>query len=453
MPIPVSHQHRLAYHFTLLDNLPGIIQGGLLSPNEQRRQQITHRSIAEQGIQARRARMRVPCGPGGVVHDYVPFYFTSLSPMLQAVINAKNVDQYDLIHLAVSVTLLQRPDVVFTNAAANATEPPLFFDDPESLNRLRWDIIDSQKWKWSTAEKQLRMAEMLIYRSISLADVSHIIVWNKKMKSEVEDIFSSSGVTPLPIEFSGHRRTNHYFTTFWDRDRNVSIVTGPKEIYGTYKSAVEYIASNGFNPSGRFSNLRNMLSALRGDLSAVSETAELVGLESENEMHREDVGTHTLSVVRHLRTSSEFQGLSENDQLLTEIAAYFHDVGKGPKEKWASKGGKQQVDPNHPVGGLVMVVRILTEEVATMKQRSARVICKLVCYHDLVGDILGRGRDPKQLEEIAESEKELDMLIALGLADMRSVNPRWTEGREEEIAALRARVLAKLNQTEPDDNE
>jgi hypothetical protein len=86
MPIPITHRHRLVYHFTLLDNLPGIIQGGLLSPNAQRRQRATHRSIAEQGIQAGRARMRVPCGPGGVVHDYVPFYFTNLSPMLQSVV-------------------------------------------------------------------------------------------------------------------------------------------------------------------------------------------------------------------------------------------------------------------------------------------------------------------------------------------------------------------------------
>jgi hypothetical protein len=453
MPIPPEHSYRLAYHFTLLDNLPGIISGGLLAPNEQRRQNVAHRSIAEESIQARRSRMPVTCGPGGVVHDYVPFYFTSLSPMLQAVINAKNVDQHDLIHLAVPVTLLDRPEVVFTNAAANASQPPAFYTDPLHLKNLRWDLIDPQRWKWTSEEKHLRMAEMLVHSAISLTDVSHIIVWNEGMKKKVEDIFAAANVVPLPIEFSGHRRTNHYFTTFWNPKSNVSIVTGPKEIYRTYKSAVEYIASEGFSANGQFPNLRKMLKALRLDLAALPETAELVGLESENDMHREDVGNHTLSVVRNLRASPEFLALSENDQMLIEIAAYFHDIGKGPKERWADKGGKQQVDPNHPVGGLIMLVRILTQEVALMKQRSARVICKLVCYHDLVGDIFGKGRDPKQLEDIVETEAELDMLIALGLADMRSVNPRWADGRGDEIAELRARVLTKLNAGEPEDEE
>ena len=60
---------------------------------------------------------------------------------------------------------------------------------------------------------------------------------------------------------------------------------------------------------------------------------------------------------------------------------------------------------------------------------------------------------PNNLEDIVETEAELDMLIALGLADMRSVNPRWADGRGDEIAELRARVLTKLNAGEPEDEE
>ena len=91
-----------------------------------------------------------------------------------------------------------------------------------------------------------------------------------------------------------------------------------------------------------------------------------------------------------------------------------------------------------------MLKRILTEEISTIKPRSIRVLAKLVCYHDLVGDIVGKGRDAEQLEEIAESERELDMLIAIAKADMRSVNPYWAVQHAASIAALRARVMAKL---------
>lgn len=453
MPIPSAHTNRFAYHFTLLDNLPGIIQGGLLSPNEQARRAVRHRSIAEQSIQARRSRMHVTCGPQGVVHDYVPFYFTSLSPMLQAVINAKNVDQHDIVHLAVPATVLDRQDVVFSNAAANTVVPPQFYSDPAHLTQLNWEIIDSPSWRWSTTDKQKRMAEMLVHASVQHNEIAHIIVWNAHMKQQVETIYADAGVTPPRIVFTGHNRRYHYFTTFWDRAHNVSIVTGPKGIFSAYQAVLGFVTREGVNLNGRFANLWKMRDALRNSLSALPETAELIGLESENEMHHEDVGNHTLSVVRQLLASHEFAALSDNDQLLTEIAAYLHDIGKGPKSRWVAKGGKQQVDPDHPVRSIEQLARILTEEVATIKNRSVRVLTKLICYHDLVGDILGKGRNIEQLEQIAESPAELDMLIAIGLADMRSVNPRWADNHREDLVALRARVVARLNAATPEDED
>src|SRR6478672_2947833 len=98
MAIPPKYANKLAYHFTHIRNLPGMIRDGLLSPNEQLRLGKTHKSIAIEDIQNRRAKMVVPCGPGGVVHDYVPFYFCTRSSMLLSVVNAKNVDQYNLIY-------------------------------------------------------------------------------------------------------------------------------------------------------------------------------------------------------------------------------------------------------------------------------------------------------------------------------------------------------------------
>ena len=89
-----------------------------------------------------------------------------------------------------------------------------------------------------------------------------------------------------------------------------------------------------------------------------------------------------------------------------------------------------------------MVQRILTLEVADMKRRSARLICKLVCYHDLVGDILGRGRDEEQLMEIVDDVRELDMLNALTKADVLVVHPAWWD--DQAAAQLRARIVSRL---------
>ena len=74
--------------------------------------------------------MKVPCGPNGCVHGYVPFYFGSVSPMLLGVVNAKNIDQYDILHFEFSIVLVDRADAIFTGTSANTAIPPDFYHEP-----------------------------------------------------------------------------------------------------------------------------------------------------------------------------------------------------------------------------------------------------------------------------------------------------------------------------------
>lgn len=72
-------------HLTHIGNLPSILAaGGLWSTNHRPSSVAAPLSSAHDNIQARRAHTPVPCGPGGVLHDYVPFYFGARSPMLYA---------------------------------------------------------------------------------------------------------------------------------------------------------------------------------------------------------------------------------------------------------------------------------------------------------------------------------------------------------------------------------
>lgn len=447
MTLPIEHRGRFAYHFTHLDNLEDILRYGLLAPNEQAQLGLRHRSIAIQSIQNRRSTMPVTCGPGGVVHDYVPFYCCKRSSMLLSVVNAKNVDQMFLIYFAVSLTVVERTDTVFTSASANTHEPPLFFDDPADLTELNWDAVDTLTWSMpSEEEKQARMAEVLIHKTVDLSLVDHIIIWNDLVRGHVQKAFSEASVKEPALRYDKY----HYFTK-WPKEPNRSLVTGPYWTKRKYEKCVKGVIDRGQNTdTARFKNIVALLQGLRADFSVLPETAEIVGLEPDNDVHTEDVGTHTQSVVRILLASEEYAALNSADQLLVELAAYLHDIGKGPKSRWADNNGKQKVDPDHPLRSADMLQRILTEEIGTIKQRSVRVLIKLVCYHDLVGDILGKGRKPEQLVEIAETERELDMLIAIGLADMRSVNPLWNIMCADKVPQLRDRVLEKLN---ADDDE
>jgi hypothetical protein len=74
------------YHITALGNLERIVECGMiLCKNELEARALSAISIAHQQIQDRRARWPVPLDPGGVLHDYVPFYFCPRSPMLYAI--------------------------------------------------------------------------------------------------------------------------------------------------------------------------------------------------------------------------------------------------------------------------------------------------------------------------------------------------------------------------------
>lgn len=443
MSIPDKHKHRSVYHFTHIENLPSILEHGLLSTNEMDRRGLGHSIIAYSGIQDRRADMDVTCGLKGKVHDYVPLYFCIRSPMLLAVVNNKIADEQCIIYLEFPISIMDKYPFVFTDASANTTIPPNFFDTPENLDKINWDAVET--WKWGkkhdefgqTPVKQAKMAELLIHKHVDPSDISKIIVWNDSFADLVKEIYKENNFDFPPITCGG--RNYYYF------DKNLPPVTGPFFINKAYKKAVDFVLKNiGKASNPKFDKLKGLRTDLRANLGCISETAEIVGLESDNEMHSEDVGTHTLKVVEELRKLSDFKDMNSTDKLLVEIAAYLHDIGKGPKSRWASNEGKQKVDPDHPKKALPMLKRILTEDIAKVKPRSAKVICKLVCYHDIVGDIVGKGRRVDELEEIVSNERELDIIIALGKADMMSVNPVWGLRFDEDIAKVREIVMDRL---------
>lgn len=445
MPISDQYKHRSVFHFTHIDNLEGILEHGLISTNEQERLGISHKSVSLSDIQGRRSAMPVTCGSGGVIHDYVPLYFCKRSSMLLYAVHNKIVDQQLIIYFEFPIELMNNNPCVFSDAAANTRLAPNFYSDPPDLEKLNWKAIDNLKWRMPNDElKQARMAELLIHNKIDATSISRIIVWNKSIKEFVQECYKDAGLEAPPIAFD----LMHYFTNFYDNGKH-SIVTGPYFINKNYQDTIQYILDNlGKASTPKFKKLSDLRDALNEDMDCIPETGELIDLESDNEMHSEDVGKHTLKVVETLKDLPEFEGMNKIDKLLVELGAYLHDIGKGPKSRWAHKGGRQQVDPDHPIKALPMVQRILTEDVGSMKPRSAKVICKLVCHHDLVGDIVGKGRRIEELEEIVEDERELDMIIAIGKADMISVEPIWRIIHDQDIVKVREAVISKLESSD-----
>ncbi|MFZ2948064.1 MAG: DarT ssDNA thymidine ADP-ribosyltransferase family protein, partial [Desulfuromonadaceae bacterium] len=423
--IPEVYAQRSVYHFTHIENLPMILEHGLLSTNEKVTRGIDHQVIAYNGIQCRRAEMEITCAPGGLVHDYVPLYFCIRSPMLNAVISNKIADEQFIVYLEFPISIMSRYNCVFTDASANTAAAPNFYSDPVQLDQIDWEAVATWKWAgkydvdFQQPVRQRKMAELLVHSQLPICEVSRVVVWNESIRDSVFSMFDEYEITRPSVILGG----KEYY--FFDRGGRLPPVTGPFFIKQKYDRTITGVIESERPGNTRYKTLISLHDALHESLEALPETAELVGLGTENPMHGQSVGEHTLSVLNGLMALPEYEGLSQGDRVLVELAAYLHDIGKGPRSRWP--GGRQQVDADHPLKALPMLKRILTEEVERVQGRSIKILCKLVCYHDIIGGIIGQGRRPEELEGIIETEQELAMLIALCKADIRAVNLGWCD--------------------------
>lgn len=209
MPIPI-------YHITHIDNLESILSAGrLLAYNAMRAAKTQYTNIAYENIQDRRATTYVPCGRGGVLHDYVPFYFAPRSPMLYT-INRGNVENYTqgqatVIHLVSSVENIESEDLsfVFTDGHAVMTFTE-FFDDLKYLDdAIDWDVMEARYWKDTNEDndrKRRRQAEFLVRNFFPWQLITEIGVINSTIKSQAEKILQNFTHKPSVIV-----RKNRYY--------------------------------------------------------------------------------------------------------------------------------------------------------------------------------------------------------------------------------------------------
>ncbi|MEC5317580.1 DarT ssDNA thymidine ADP-ribosyltransferase family protein [Brenneria populi subsp. brevivirga] len=441
MKFPVKLKGRYAYHFTLIDNLESIIDSGLLCTNLKNEQGISHKNIAAHGIQGRRSTMPVPCSNGKFVHDYVPFYFSKKTSMQLGVINKKNVDQPFLIYFAIPIEIIEKKDgVIFSDASANTDTPPNFYNASSSnmLNSLNWDAIDSKKWACPSDEyRHQKMAELLVPRSIQISEVAYIVVWNEWVKNEVKKIFQTKGIQPPKIQFDG----DHYYINFYDGGRE-SIVTGPRFLKHKMELTISAICENANIPK-KYGSVRAALNAIEHNFSSIKELGDIDGLRASYGPHTDDVGTHSRRVAGALAQLYEYNGLSDQDKDIVLLSAYFHDIGKGPKSRWG-RNGMTSADNDHAVKSLPMLKRILTEDIGGLSEESIRKIVTLVTYDDLIGDIVAKDRDEKQLIDVIKNENDLKMLVALAKADMNAINPAWVIIHNQSIEDLKSRTLQTI---------
>lgn len=457
----------LAFHFTHIDNLDSILKHGLLSTNLKNELGVGHQNVANNHIQQTRSRIVIDtqlklrntyeiwdeCEILHSLHDFVPFYFALKCPMLFQVLASKNVDQEDIIFLAINIEVCSErlENIFFSDASINrCNNLPNLYSSLSDLDQLNIDEINNTKAIQNDTLKQQRMAEFLIQNYLESKYIDHIIVWNDFVKDNVIKIYEENGLQSPVVKFAGS--TQHYYTEpdsiLGYRKWSLPAVIGPKLLlritsdyyYRTIKSYKEN-RKNGHH--FRYKNLTDLYEELFNNPNSIIEVSEAYNLRMDYGYHASTVEEHSYRVHKNLLDLEEFQALDIGDQLIARLASLLHDIGKGPASRWPRSIMNKQ-DFNHSVRSLPMLQRILSAEIEEITEKEIEKLFLCVTYDDLIGEIVGKGRDKAQLFQFNDSVDIVNLLFAIGKADMTDVHEPWLEEHEDALDALYEEAIQRV---------
>jgi hypothetical protein len=148
----------------------------------------------------------VECGPRGVIHDYVPFYFGPRSPMLFQ-LHTGRVEGFAEKQGRVVYLVAYAQDIVasgagyvFSDGHGNAAYTS-WFDDLSRLDEIDWDTVYTRQWNDDTEHmdrQRRKQAEFLVCQTCEWRLVTEIGVIDVATKSEVAAILQGHPYTHHP---------------------------------------------------------------------------------------------------------------------------------------------------------------------------------------------------------------------------------------------------------------
>ncbi len=233
--MPTERQNQY-YYITHIDNVPSIVQHGILSHNKREQMGIAHTPIYDLGIVSRRRERSLN---GAVLGDYANLFLRAKNPMLWRVISEVGVDKLAIV--AVKQEIRRKRDALVTdgNAAHSLTS---FFPTSkyqEVVRGLREDL-QRQYWKEEDGSKRRTMAEILVPDMIPSEMISAIYVANPIVRGSLLQKVSGVSVIPEPFLFwlpQHRKRLNHNVhlvegDLFFSRLQTLTVSVNTKGIMG-----------------------------------------------------------------------------------------------------------------------------------------------------------------------------------------------------------------------------
>ncbi len=209
----LSPQKALIWRIVHRDNLPWILENGLHCGNSAVKApgwvQIGNPELIE-----KRANHPVPLPPGGLLNDYVPFYFTPFSPMLRNIHTGwggiRKRPNEEILILVSSLHHIAALGLRFLFTDSHAYyQWANFYDDLADLGKIDWPLLQRRDFKRDPedpAKFERYQAEALIHRHLPVSGLRGIVCYTEALQQRIEREVQARKLN-LPV----HARSGWYF--------------------------------------------------------------------------------------------------------------------------------------------------------------------------------------------------------------------------------------------------
>lgn len=183
-----------AFHFTHVDNLRAIARDGLVCDAAAHIPGRLSTEVGDVGIKERRRRCTVGAGPGGVVADYVPFYFTPRGLMMLK-IHSSQVPNYmggqrELVYLCTTLERVEQLGLAWVASDRNAAKAVASFtSDLATLeHHVDWALATTSTFNRTPADPERperHQAELLVHQRLPWEAVMFIGAHNADILNRV----------------------------------------------------------------------------------------------------------------------------------------------------------------------------------------------------------------------------------------------------------------------------
>ena len=183
------------YYITHIDNLPSILDKGILAHAKIEELNVSSTPIYNRDIVSKRKDKSTP--DGNSLWDYANLYFQPRNPMMYCLVQQK--EKEDLVVVEVLKGVLQEQDVVITDGNA-ASDPTRFYSKPEGLAVLQEQrtVIQNDWWKEGDGSKRKIMAECLVPGQVKPDYIQSLFVANDTTRNRVRQIVGNRQIHIVP---------------------------------------------------------------------------------------------------------------------------------------------------------------------------------------------------------------------------------------------------------------